>query len=371
MKKILLYTDTPQVGGAELQMFLLAKFLDRKNFKPILVCSKSPNLNSWCQNFINEGLQVHRLNVVHKHDPRHFSQLKSIIKKEQIDLLHLHLWNPASCRFALHVNNIPKIITEHDPFRISPLKDFFKRKALKKVDAIVAISNENSRQIQTLYPEESQKVRVIHNGIDISWWQSQTLSFSDKDRTEIKENLFYAREDTLIILNIAELHERKGQEYLIEAIPTVVEKFPNIKFVFVGEGPNRHHLESLVNKYKIERHVTFTGKQKNIPKILKSADIFCLPSRREAFGMVNLEAMISGVPIIASRTGGIPEIINQTGILVEPESSRALSKALLLLIQDPESRAQLAEAGKARVFSDFSAKSMSQKYEKIYEEILS
>ncbi|MBI4231695.1 glycosyltransferase family 4 protein [Candidatus Peregrinibacteria bacterium] len=370
MKKILLYTDTPQVGGAELQMFLLAKFLDRSKFKVLLACSKNAKLDSWCQNFLNEGLSVQRLNVIHKHDPRHFTQLKGIIKKEQIDLLHLHIWNPASCRYALAIKSIPKIISEHDPFKLSGLKDVYKKHALKQVSSIVAISNNNAELLKELYPDQSKKITVIHNGIDISWWQSQTFSFSQKERKEMKEDLFYAREDTLIVLNIAELHERKGQEYLILAIPKVVEKFPNIKFVFVGEGPNRYELENLVLKNKIERHVTFTGRQKNIPKILKSADIFCLPSRREAFGMVNLEAMISGLPVIASRTGGIPEVVSSAGILVEPENPNALSKALLLLIQDPTIRAELADVGKERVISQFSAKTMAEKYEKIYEKIL-
>ncbi|MBI2634526.1 hypothetical protein HYW82_02570, partial [Candidatus Peregrinibacteria bacterium] len=74
MTKILFYTDTPQIGGAELQIFLLAKFLDKKKFTPILVCSNFPQLDKWCENFQKEEIKVIRLNVSHKHDPRHFFQ---------------------------------------------------------------------------------------------------------------------------------------------------------------------------------------------------------------------------------------------------------------------------------------------------------
>lgn len=368
---ILLYTDTPQTGGAELQMFLLAKFLDKSRFTPILACSNYPALNRWCENFTKEGIKVIRLNVKHKHDPRHHFQLKKIIKEEKIDLAHLHLWNPASCRYAFSAASsckIPIITTEHDPFPLSFLKNLLKKESLKKVSKIVSVSENNREFLAALYSEHKDKINVIHNGLDLTWWQSQLLRFTDQDRRKIKEELFFARENTLIIISIAELHERKGLKYLIEAIPEVAEKFPNIKLVLVGEGAERKNLENLIRKLKIENHVILTGRQKEIPKLLKSSDIFVLPSRREAFGLVILEAMITKLPVIASKTGGIPEIIDhgKTGLLVKPENSESIATALIDLISNPEKRAKLATSGHKLVHEKFNAKKMAEEYEEIY-----
>jgi glycosyltransferase involved in cell wall biosynthesis len=374
MKKILLYSDTPQRGGAELQMFLLAKFLDKAKFQPILVCSNYRELDKWCTNFEHEGIKVYRLNVKSKHDPKHYFQLKKIIKEEKPDILHSHIWNPASGRYAYLAaksTNTKLITTEHDPFKLSAIKDFFKKRALKNVSKIIAISNDNKKVLEKLYPEQKKKIQVIHNGIDITWWQSQLLRFTDEDRHHIKEDLFRAQENSLIVTTVAELHERKGLKYLINAIPEVIKKFPNTKFVLIGDGPNRSDFEHLVKKLYLEKHVTFLGRQKEIPKLLKSSNIFLLPSIREGFGLVNLEAMITPLPIIATKAGGIPEVVvnKETGILVEIEDSKALTDALLRLIASSELREKYAKAGHKRILEKFDAKKMADEYGKVYDKL--
>jgi len=375
MKKILFYTDTPQIGGAELQMFLLAKFLNKERFQPTLVCSNFPQLDRWCEKFKKEEIPVIRLNVKHKHDPRHYTQLKKIIKNQGIDLLHAHVWNPASCRYgflAANSTKTPIIITEHDPFPLPYLKNIFKKSALKKTKKIITVSHNNQKILQHLYPEFNSKISVISNGIDINWWQSQSLRFTDEDKKTIKEELFWAKADTFIITTVAELHERKGINYLIEAIPAIAAQYPNIKLVITGDGPEREKLEKLRKKLKLEKHITFLGKQKEIPKILRSSDLFVLPSLREAFGLVNAEAMISKLAIVATRVGGIPEIISdgETGILVERENPLALSKAIVKLIEAPEKRKKMAESGYQRVLAQFNAEKMAELYENEYLKIL-
>lgn len=372
MKNILLYTDTPQSGGAELQMFLLAKFLNKQKFNPILACSNFPELDKWCENFEKEGIKVIRLNVRHKHDPKHLTLLKKIIKKEGTDLLHAHIWNPASCRYAYLIKKIPIIITEHDPFKLSIFKNLFKKRGLKKVAKIIAISQNNKKILKKLYPKFRHKIHTILNGIDTTWWKSQLLRFTEQDRHKIKHEIFCAKDDTLIIATIAELHERKGLKYLIGAIPEVLEKYPNVKLVIIGEGPNRGKLEKLIRKLGIKDYVVLLGRRKDMPQLLKSADIFALPSRREAFGLVNLEAMLTPLPVIASKVGGIPEIVEngKTGLLVKPESEKSLALALKQLISSPAKRRKMAQAGLKRVHEVFDAKKMAEEYGKIYKKTI-
>jgi len=375
VKKILLYTDTPLAGGAEIQMFLLAKFLDKKLFTPIVALSSNEPLDKLVENFDKEGVKVVRINAKSKHNPVHYLSLKKIIDEEKIDILHLNLWNPASCRYGFLAGKsakIPMIVTEHDPFEITGFKNAFKKYGLKNVSKIVTVSNENQKLLKKLFPLHKEKIEVIQNGIDIDWWQSQVLRFTENDREKTKNEVFNAEKDTLIIISVAELHERKGLKYLIKAMSTIKEKYPNIKLVIVGEGPDRKNLENLIEDLKLENHIILLGRRKEIPKLLKSSNIFVLPSRREAFGLVNLEAMITPLPVIASKVGGIPEIIKdgETGILVEPENEKELAQALEALISDPKLREKMAEKGFLRVKENFSAQKMAEKYEKLYAKLL-
>ncbi|MFA6305785.1 MAG: glycosyltransferase family 4 protein [Candidatus Gracilibacteria bacterium] len=374
MKRILLYTDTPLAGGAEIQMFLLAKFLDKEKFTPIIAMSNNKPLDKLVENFDKEGIKVIRINAKNKHNPVHYFSLKRIIAEEKIDILHLNLWNPASCRYGFLAGKsakTPMIVTEHDPFEITGIKNTFKKYGLKNISKIVSVSEENKKLLQKLFPPHKNKIEVIQNGIDIDWWQSQVLRFTESDKHEIKTEIFGAQDDTLIIISVAELHERKGLKYLIEATKSLSEKYPNIKTVIVGEGPDRKNLERLIKDLKLENHVILLGRRKEIPKLLKSSNIFVLPSRREAFGLVNLEAMITPLPVIASRTGGIPEIIKdgETGILVEPENEKELAQALEKLITNEALREKMAKNGFLRLKENFSAKKMAEKYEKLYTEL--
>ncbi|PIR54861.1 hypothetical protein COU74_03935 [Candidatus Peregrinibacteria bacterium CG10_big_fil_rev_8_21_14_0_10_36_19] len=370
MKRILFYTDTTQIGGAELQMFLLAKFLNKELITPIIACSADTKLDSWCLKFAEENIHVIRMNVKHKHDPNHYKILKKIITENGIDILHAHVWNPASCRYAF-MQNIPLIITEHDPFKLNPIKNIFKKIALKKTKKIVTVSQENAKLIKKLYPDQKNKVSVIHNGLDLTWWNSQLLRFTEEDLEDIKVHTFEAHKDTLIITTIAELHPRKGIKYLIAAMPKIIEKYPNVKLIIIGEGEDKERLEKLTENLKINNCVKFLGRRKEIAKLLKASNIFVLPSIREAFGMVNLEAMYTPLPIVASKVGGIPEIIEdgKTGILVPKEDTMELRIALEKLIKNPELRNKMANAGKERLQKEFSAKKMAEKYEKIYKNI--
>lgn len=392
MKKILLYTDAPYAGGAETQMFLLAKFLDKKKYFPMLAVSKNSSLDSLCDNFKKENIPVVRLDVIHKHNPKNYFEIKKILKDEKIDILHINLWNPASGRYAFMAGKsagIPIIVTEHDPFQLPYFKNFLKKYFLKNVSKIVAISNANKKTLAELFPQYKNKISVIHNGIDLTWWQSQFLRFGNDDWKNIKKNIFKTHESTLIILSIAELHERKGLKYLIEAFPEIAKKYPNVKLAIVGEefapprrgsllklgspsasleGGERNNLENLIKKLDIENRVILLGRRKEIPRILKSSNIFVLPSVREGFGLVNLEAMACPLPVVATKAGGIPEIVvdGETGFLVEPKNPHAIFKALDKLISDPNLRIKMGENGLTRVRKSFDAKKMAEEYEKIY-----
>lgn len=367
MKQVLFYTDTPLLGGAENQMLILAKFLPSDKYKISVACSCFKNLNAWCQKFMELGINVIRLKVAGKHDPRHGLFLKKILKN--FDLLHLHVWNPASCRWAfLAAGKIPIIVTEHDPFILRGIKGWLKNKLMNRVAAIIAISEASKKIIIEQNPELSEKITVVHNGIDIEQWREQAKIES---RNEYKRAELGALPNQKIILCVAELHERKGQKYLIEAVKILADSGAlNFKLVFVGDGPQRKYYEKLATP--LGEKVLFLGRKKEVAKLMSASDVFVLPSVREAFGLVLLEAAAVGLPIIASNVGGIPEIIDdgKSGILVPPENLEVLAEAINKLLQNPALAENLAHEAKSKVEMNFSAKTMAGKTAEVYNKIL-
>ncbi|MFC1655424.1 glycosyltransferase family 4 protein [Patescibacteria group bacterium] len=374
-KSVLFYTDTPLIGGAENQMYLLAKFLDKEKYEVTLVCSDYGHLDEWVKKFENEDIKVMRLNVFHKHDPRHYFQFKEIIKRNHYDLIHLHVWNPAACRYALMAAgkyNIPTVVTEHDPFELPKLKTYFKQKLLKKISHVIAVSESNRKLMLNLFPQLKNRITSIHNGIDVTWFESQLLSFNENKRNEYREKTFNVAEDIKVILTVAELHERKGVNYLIKAMPFIVKKEENCHLVIAGSGGEREELETLVKKEGVMDHVTFLGFKKDIPHLMKASDVFVLPSIKEAFGLVILEAMAAELPIVASDVGGIPEIIKngENGTLVPPHDEEKLAKAIVKLMADPNLIEKYVTTGFETLKKTFDAKMMAKNTEAIYDKVL-
>lgn len=374
MTKILFYTDTPIYGGAERHMLLLARKLNPEKFQVSLACSNYKALNEWANQWKGFGFKVYRLKVAHKHDPRHIFQLKKILKEEQPEVVHNHLWNPGSCRYSFSAINkkTTKIVsTEHDPFPLKNLKNSLKKGYLKKTDHTIMVSEPNKEMWIKLYPFIKNKTSVVHNGIDIQAFEKHLIHFSTQDKTKIRTKHFKANSDNFVILTVAALHPRKGLDTLIKSFTKTGEAFPKAKLIITGEGPQRPTLEKLIKKLSLDNKVVLTGQQENIPYLMKSADMFVLPSDKEAFGLVLLEAMTTGLPIIASNVGGIPDIIknNKNGILVNPGNADELSEKMIKLITNKALREKLAYVGHHDV-KEFDAEIMAKKTAQIYNHVM-
>jgi len=374
-KTIFFYTDTHFYGGAENQMYLLAKFLDKEKYSVTLICSDFEKLKNWTDKFESEGIEVIKLSVFHKHDPRHYSQLKEIIKNRKIDILHIHMWNPASCRYALMLANkynLPTIVTEHDPFELTGFKGYIKSKLIRNIQKIITVSDTNNKVVSHLFPSLAKKIVTIHNGIDCTWFKSQLLGLTEGKIKEFREKIFEINEDYKIILTVAELHERKGIKYLIKAMSGVLEENNKIKLIIVGNGPKYNELKQLAMEEGVINNVLFLGFRKDIPQLMASSDLFVLPSKKEAFGLVLLEAGITRLPIIASKTGGIPEIIENgiNGVLIPPENPKKLTRSILEIFNDDFKRNSYIEEGYKKVKNSFDAKIMAKKTQEVYDEVL-
>lgn len=382
--KILLYTDTKQLGGAENHMLSILKFYDRMQFEIQLACPTDSSLDQWCKKIADMTVTVHRIKVSHKHDPRNYFELKKIIEKEGINLLHIHVWNPASGRYGLLAAQrlrIPYILTEHDPFELSPFKNWIKEKLIKDTKAIIAISEKNKELLGKLYPALKKRITTIHNGIDTTWFASQLLSFSPLEKEKYREQVFEVNErspkagtemTTPIITTIAELHPRKGLMYLLKACEILTKKDLDYKCIIIGEGEQRKEIESFIKTHQLEKYIKLLGRRHEIPHLLASSDVFVLPSLNEAFGLVLLEAMMAGLPIVATNNGGIPEIIEdgKNGILVPPKDAQAIAGAIEKILSSPKLCEKMSEKNQEDVRKKFEVKDMVKKTEEVYRSIL-
>lgn len=374
-KKILLYTDTTQIGGAEGHMLALARFLNKEKFEISLLCSRHERLNEWCKKMKDEGVQVTRLIAKYKHNPRHYFSLKEKIEDFKIDLVHAHIWNPASGRYAYmaaKAMKTPLLTTEHDPFVLSALKNWIKKKLIKNISHLIAVSEKNRELLEKNYPTLKGKTSVVQNGIDLTAFESQLSTFTKEDREKLREEIFKVSEKTSVIIAVAELHPRKGLLYLLEAAQKIQEKNQDFKIIIVGTGAQKKLLEKKIKKLGLEREVSLLGYQHNIPHLLAASEIFVLPSLNEAFGLVLLEAMAANLPIVATKNGGIPEIItnNVTGLLVPPAESSELAYAILRLLNNKDLAHRLAQEGHKLVKKMFNVQDMVKKTEAIYNTIL-
>jgi colanic acid/amylovoran biosynthesis glycosyltransferase len=258
------------------------------------------------------------------------------MEKEKIDHVQAHFAShPAAAGFIIHrLAGISYSFTAHGSDLHRDRHMLYEKTA--EAAFVVAISNYNRELILSeCRGKYAEKVTVIHCGVDTEVFQYRT----DKTPYEKGENPF-------MILCIGTLHEVKGQPYLIEACRMLQERGIDFICHFVGDGPDKEALTTLSNKAGLSDKVRFHGRltRDEIARLLQDADVLTAPSvptrdgRREGIPVVLMEAMGSGVPVIASNISGIPELVEDkvTGLLVPPRDATSLAKALERYLADPD-----------------------------------
>ncbi|QQR83539.1 glycosyltransferase family 4 protein [Candidatus Peregrinibacteria bacterium] len=416
MKRILFYTDTPGFGGAEKQMMLLAQFLKPLGYRVDLACAGYSELREHEAELNEVFEEVHWIPATHKHDPRHFWALQKLLKKGGYDALHVHLWNPGAARYAFAAaGTVPLITTEHDPFELTRFKKWVKRWCLKRTAKTIVISRSGQELMAREFPEMfanpvelKKRLSVVHNGIDLDKFldkldspstlptQSENAFSQIKSLIEMEHSFdnLDRKNDLLAnngkhtggklkvtavqpvsnlakftILCVAELHERKGHRFLIEAFERLQSEINHLELILVGKGELEQELRE---KYGKNRHIHFLGWRQDVPQLMRASDVLVLPSLREAFGLVLVEAMASGTAVVATNNGGTVDIVEdgKSGFLVPPQSANRLADAIRILIQNPRQKHDIEVAALERVKNEFSAQKMAENTARVYESIL-
>jgi len=246
-----------------------------------------------------------------------------------------------------------------------PLKKnyFSRRKYKKNVDAVIAIS-EGVKEVLVDGGIDPDRIVVIPSGIDFTPYHEAASS------DYLRRELSFAPDDFLVGI-VAHLADHKGHRYLIQATKSIKENSSKIKIIIVGGGPLYMELSKQAEESNVKDMVFFLGFREDVPQILSSLDLFVLSSFLEGMGSSILDAMACRLPVVATKVGGIPEVVRhrETGLLVPPRNPSALAKAILKLYNDRELASRFGQRGYQVVHQKFSAEAMAERIILLYEDL--
>ena len=295
-------------------------------------------------------------------------QLRSYIKVNNIDIVHTH--NYKSDVIGLLASQFTKtrwIATNH-VWHGSDVKlkvyEALDSLLLRFADRIIAVSDEIREDLLSKRIK-AHRIERIFNGIDVS--SVMPIALGKDLRAE-----FGINNGDIVVTSVGRLSPEKGHTVLLEAAQELIKKHNNLKFLIVGDGPLRESLQFDVRSRQFEKHVKFLGIREDVSEILSISDIYVNSSYIEGLPLTILEAMRSRLPIVATKSGGTPQVISEgkTGILVNSGNSEELKNAIEMLLSDAKKRQKLGNEAYKDLCEKFSIERMGKSYSKVYDEVL-
>jgi len=354
-----------------MEMFTLSsiKQLQSKQIHVELLCVSESRIHIEANNI---GMIIHPLKVSGYFHPYTILRLVSIIYRGEYDLIHtqaskdLWLLIPA---LKLLRSKIPIILTKQVGSGVIK-KDKFHRWIYERLNLALAISRVIKKNLLDTCPLPENKIMLLHNGIDTEKFNPQKVSGAN-----VREE-FSIRENEIVIGMLARFSPGKGHEEFISAAENLNLKYPNLKFLIVGEasrGENDYEdsIKQLVNIRNL-LNVIFTGYRSDTPQVIAAMDIFVFPSHNEAFGIALVEAMSMAKPSVCSNSDGVLDIAvdNETSYLFETKNAGDLTKKIELLINSPATRVQFGNSARTRAIENFDLDVLTEIVIKIYEDLL-
>lgn len=362
--------------GPETYLVDLLYNLDHKTFKILLACDIDPanKSNLFIEKLKKKNIPYKLIEIQNYYNFTDFFVVSNIIKKHSIDILHTHDFRSDVIGLLLSKkHNIPIITFAHGWVNWS--KRFSKARIYSYLEALAA-KLADIILVSSLYMMDDSvergipKEKIVHIpiGIDI-----QKFNFNLNGNKHIREE-FSIPFDCPLIGTVGRIHPWKGQIYFLKAAKRVSEKIADARFMIVGDiaynGHKRHKEELIKNiqSLNLKDKVILTGSRDDITRIMNAIDLFVLPSVREPFGLVLLEAQACRKPVVSTSVGGAPETMEDgvTGILVKPEDGEALANAILFFLENRERMRTMGLAGRKRIEKRFSKDCMVRKTEELY-----
>ncbi len=346
-------------------MCYLARGLEDRGHRSYVVCRPG---SPCCERARRLGLEVHPLSIRGELDPLAARRLARLADDVEADILHAHTARAhltAVCAKLLSGRRPRCIVHRRVDFSIHKLP--LRLSGLKYrwgVDRYIAITRA-VRQVMTSDGIPSEKISVVHSSTDVK-------RFDGVARKPGLRSELGVPEEARLVGNVGALVGHKGQTYLVDAVPLVLERFPDGFFVIIGEGPLRRELESQAKSLGVADRLRIAGFRDDVPQCLAEFDVFCMSSWGEGMGSAVLEAMAMRRPVVATNAGGLTEVVRdgESGLLVPTRDSSALAEGICRLLGDTELARRLAEAGRLSVERQFTAERMVEKTLAVYEQAL-
>lgn len=371
-KSILHLIDSSGFYGAEKVILSLLEELKESDFQVILGCIREKNTEEVeiAERARERGITTHYFTMKRGLNPLGIHEILRFVKEKHISLVHSHGYKPNIFLGILFLRHFLVISTVHGWLksgndRKGRIYELLDSNALKRLDCLVAVSEAVKKDL-VKRGIAIEKIVTIYNGINTEYFQN-TFDVS------VVRKKYVIDQGDFVIGTAGRLSKEKGHSYLIKAFADLVRDSQRVKLIIAGEGPLRKELENLVEELALSNHVTFLGYEKNIVRFLSAIDLFILPSLTEGLPISLLEAMASGKPVIASKVGGIEEVIQDqiNGILIPPMNLKAISDSIKFFYYNNEEREKMGLEGKNHVIYNFSSKMMTLGYQNLYNKILS
>ncbi len=375
-KHLLLAISNGDLGGGQETVRLLAQHLDPSRFQVSVACPDSPLLKAVSA---IPGVRCFPMDFPTIPNPFHVNRLVKILQEEKVDILHTHLFHGDLYGFLANRRaRVPALVST-----IQGINFFWenadpqRRLRWRATSSIyrtiyrpfhrIAVCSEAVKQAICSRPGskiDPGKVRVIYNSIDFPQLQTRADQELIKEVWPIASNGHSAPKRIITVANFAPF---KGHRVLIEAMRQLASTC-DLQCLLVGEGPERRRLEAKTRAAGLSNRIRFLGWRQDVPALLRTSDLFVLPSLWEPFGIAMLEAMSLNIPVVACSAGGIPEIIThgENGFLTPPGDAPALAAGIRYVLENPAVAAEWQTKAAQTVKERFDARTMALAYEQFY-----
>lgn len=369
VERILYVHGIGSIGGAERDLLALLSRLNRRVWHPIIACPGTGPLREMA---IAQAVPTYAVTLppwrkVSSLVSRYASvrRLRKLLADVQPSLVHVNdlWWVPHMVRAVAGLSHRIPIIAhvrqETQPRKVSQY-------ALDRVDYVVAVSHQVEQGVLTggVLPNQ---VRTHYSGVDCS------AMVSSNGNHDIRAQHGIPRE-ALLLGTVANLLPLKGYEVMLEAFSIILAAVPTVHYLIIGGGAAEYcaRLKAIAVERGVGERVHFVGFQESVASYLSILDLYVHPSLREALGLAVVEAMAMGKAVVATTTGGLPEVVAQgeTGLLVPPGDVESLAATVVSLLEDKVRREQMGRNGKARAQERFSLDASVSQMEQLYEEVL-
>jgi glycosyltransferase involved in cell wall biosynthesis len=312
------------------------------------------------------GIEIHTINMSGDFNPKTISQLKTIFKKNNINIIFANVGKDIrlaglAARFIKGIS----VIALHQVDRAikNNLRYRFTYNFLADIIVVNSLATKATMMKSAPWLID-KKIQVVYHGID-------TDKYKKENTTSLRNSLGLVDED-IIIGFVGRLNVQKGIKYMLDAFRLVSDKYKNVHLLIAGTGNLENTIKDFASKFGLENKIHLLGFRHDIPNLMRTFDVFMLPSLWEGFGIVLIETMAAGNPCVATNTSSIPEIVtdSKSGILVPSENSELIADAILKLISDPVLRKEYGREGQKIVQQKFTIERMINDYEKLFQKLI-